>query len=178
MSGGKIEAAGAPERGRGGAEDPGEVEIDLDFLPSTLGYNIRRVNALCNEAAQGALSDFNMSMGEYAALFVIGANPGLAQAQLSAALAMDPSRTVIVLDMLEKRALAERRPSPTDRRSRALYLTEAGEAMTAELRKRTRAVEAKAFASRLTKQEWADLIALLRRLQSGRDEPGVGSCSA
>jgi DNA-binding MarR family transcriptional regulator len=51
---------------------------------------------------------------------------GLSQQALGERLGMFPSRLVAVLDELEGLGLVERRDSPTDRRSYALYLTDAG----------------------------------------------------
>jgi DNA-binding MarR family transcriptional regulator len=59
-------------------------------------------------------------------LRVIKQADGLTQQALCERLGMYPSRLVVVLDELEQRGLVERRDSPTDRRSYALYLTEAG----------------------------------------------------
>lgn len=55
-----------------------------------------------------------------------GANRGLSQSELVAALGIDRSTLVAVIHGLEKRALVKRHPSPTDRRSYALALTDAG----------------------------------------------------
>ena len=44
---------------------------------------------------------------------------------------MPPSRMVALVDELEQRGLVERRPHPSDRRVRALYLTAEGREMLA-----------------------------------------------
>ena len=59
-------------------------------------------------------------------LGVIERADGLSQQALGERLGVFPSRLVGVLDDLEGRGLVERRNSPTDRRSYALYLTEGG----------------------------------------------------
>jgi DNA-binding MarR family transcriptional regulator len=59
-------------------------------------------------------------------LRVIKDADGLSQQALGEKLGMFPSRLVAVLDELERLGLVQRRDSPTDRRSYALYLTEAG----------------------------------------------------
>ena len=70
---------------------------------------------------------------------------------------------VFLTDELEKLGLVERRRNPADRRSHALYLTEAGRAMLARVREVTRAHEAAVTAS-LSDAERDQLTALLRRL--------------
>jgi DNA-binding MarR family transcriptional regulator len=70
---------------------------------------------------------------------------------------------VFLTDELEKLGLVERRRNPADRRSHALYLTEAGTAMLARVGEVTRAHEAAITAS-LTGADRDQLAALLRRL--------------
>ena len=76
---------------------------------------------------------------------------------------LNPTRMVFLTDELEKLGLVERRRNPADRRSHALYLTEAGRAMLARVREVTRAHEAAVTAS-LSDAERDQLTALLRRL--------------
>src|SRR5579871_718511 len=59
-------------------------------------------------------------------LVVICQWDGLSQQALGEKLGVFPSRLVQLLDDLEKRGLVERRDNPADRRSYALYLTDAG----------------------------------------------------
>src|ERR1700760_1411300 len=59
-------------------------------------------------------------------LRVIRQADGLSQQALGEKLGMFPSRLVGVLDELERRGLVERRDNPSDRRSYALHLTDAG----------------------------------------------------
>jgi DNA-binding MarR family transcriptional regulator len=59
-------------------------------------------------------------------LRAISASAGQSQQALSATLGILPSRLVLLVDELEERGLVERRASPTDRRTHALYLTARG----------------------------------------------------
>ncbi len=59
-------------------------------------------------------------------LRIVARDDGLSQQALGERLGMFPSRLVGMLDDLEARGLIERRDNPSDRRSYALYLTEAG----------------------------------------------------
>jgi DNA-binding MarR family transcriptional regulator len=76
---------------------------------------------------------------------------------------VNPTRMVFLTDELEKLGLVERRRNPADRRSHALYLTEAGTAMLARVREVIRAHEA-AITAGLSDAERDQLTALLRRL--------------
>jgi DNA-binding MarR family transcriptional regulator len=57
---------------------------------------------------------------------LIAESGGISQRRLGEMLGVFPSRMVVLVDELEKRKLVERRDEPTDRRSYALHLTEAG----------------------------------------------------
>ena len=54
------------------------------------------------------------------------------QIRLAERCAMDKTTMVVTVDELERLGLAERRPSPTDRRARIIAVTEAGAAKVAE----------------------------------------------
>ncbi len=73
------------------------------------------------------LSVIDIRPAQYSVLIVIGANPGLSQAELADKLAIERARLVHMLDHLQKRGLIERLPSPTDRRTHALQLTREGQ---------------------------------------------------
>lgn len=53
------------------------------------------------------------------------------QKQLADLCALDKTTMVVTMDALEQAGLAERRPSPTDRRARIIGVTEAGESVVA-----------------------------------------------
>ena len=62
----------------------------------------------------------------------MGAAEGQSQQAIGERLRIPASRMVAFIDSLEARGLLERRPHPTDRRARALHLTEDGRALLAE----------------------------------------------
>jgi MarR family transcriptional regulator, transcriptional regulator for hemolysin len=53
------------------------------------------------------------------------------QGQLAELTALDKTTMVVTLDELEAKGLAERRPSPTDRRARVIAVTDAGRELVA-----------------------------------------------
>jgi len=73
------------------------------------------------------LAAIQIRPAQFSVLVVIGANAGLSQSDLSQALGIERARLVRLLDRLERRGLTERRPSPSDRRSHALFLTREGQ---------------------------------------------------
>ena len=90
-------------------------------------------------------------------------NNGRSQQAIAELMGVNPTRMVFLTDELEELGLVERRRNPADRRSHALYLTEAGTAMLARVREVTRAHEA-AVTAGLNEAERDQLTALLRRL--------------
>src|SRR5260370_37217124 len=64
-------------------------------------------------------------------LIRLAENDGRSQQAIAELMGVNPTRMVFLTDELEKLGLVERRRNPADRRSHALYLTEAGPAMPA-----------------------------------------------
>jgi DNA-binding MarR family transcriptional regulator len=102
-------------------------------------------------------------------LRVLGQADGLSQQALGGKLGVFPSRLVELLDGLEERGLVERRASPTDRRSHALYLTEKGREMLQQI-DRVAGEHQDALCAALAEPERAQLAELLRRIA---DEQGL-----
>jgi DNA-binding MarR family transcriptional regulator len=101
---------------------------DLGVLGGHLGYFLRRAQVAVFQDFIRTLSEIDIRPAQYSVLVVIGANPGLSQADVSELLGIERARLVRLLDRLEKRGLMRRLASPTDRRSHALRLTAAGRA--------------------------------------------------
>jgi DNA-binding MarR family transcriptional regulator len=122
-------------------------DIDLDVLTTHLGYALRRAQVWVFQDFIRTLSVIDIRPAQYSVLVVIGANPGLSQAELADRLAIERARLVHMLDHLQKRGLTERLPSPTDRRTHALQLTKDGQ----KLLKRAKALAAR-HEARLTEK--------------------------
>jgi DNA-binding MarR family transcriptional regulator len=141
----------------------GTLGLDLDCLPTLLGFNIRR--------AQIALwRDFNRNVAEgyvrpgvFSALLLAHANPGIAQIEIANQLGIDKASVVALIDRMEDAGWMTRRRSTDDRRRQGIYLTPAGIKTCRSLKKEMIDHERK-FVSRYTDQELRTLIALLRRL--------------
>jgi DNA-binding MarR family transcriptional regulator len=112
--------------------------------------------------AQG-LDDLGLRPQQFAVLSVIDADPGLTQQALVDATGIDPSSMVQMLDGLQEAGWAERRPHPSDRRKRAVHLTDAGTAILAQAREAATRVGEEAFAP-LSAHERTQLHGLLRKL--------------
>jgi DNA-binding MarR family transcriptional regulator len=91
--------------------------------------------------------------------------PGLKQSDVAAALGIQRANFVVLFDGLERRGLAQRRPAPNDRRSYALYLTEAGKGARARAKRLEAELEARLDA-RLGPGGRQRLLELLGRLRA------------
>jgi DNA-binding MarR family transcriptional regulator len=132
-------------------------------LDEHFGYVLRRAQLAGFEAFHRATSRQDITPARYTALVIVGANPGLTQSALGAALGTARSGAMMLADWMEKRGLVERRSTPGDARAWGLHLTARGEAQLRELQRRVRANDA-AFAARLTAGERIQLRQLLEKL--------------
>jgi MarR family transcriptional regulator for hemolysin len=89
------------------------------------------------------------------------------QIRLAERCGLDKTTMVVTVDELEKAGLAERRPSPTDRRARIIAVTEAGKALAEEADALIEGVYADVLGS-LPEDERAVFGSALARLVSGR----------
>lgn len=98
----------------------------LGRLGDFVGFRLRRLqNHLSRDFAAAAKRQKPRS-GLFSALALIEANPGISQREMAAEIGLDKSPTVHLVDELESRGLAVRRPAETDRRRHALHITPAG----------------------------------------------------
>ncbi|MEH0295522.1 MarR family winged helix-turn-helix transcriptional regulator [Agrobacterium sp. CCNWLW71] len=116
--------------------DTAARNLDLSYLESTIGYAIRRAQLAVFQDIYRGFGELSITAVQFSVLAVVSDNPGTNQADLAAALGVERPRIVPVLDALEARSLAVRKPAPNDRRHRLLFLTEEGQAMLRELKKR------------------------------------------
>ena len=166
----QSEKQGAARRGKGRATSEraatarvGSSPVQLDHLDRVLGYALRRAQVAVFNDFRRSFAELDIRPTQYAVLAILAEHPGLKQGDVSAALGIKRTNFVAVLDELERRGLARREAVADDRRSRALFLTEEGEALTARMHKMNATHEAR-LASFLGPGEAATLIALLRRL--------------
>lgn len=124
-SGGRISGKGAQTRARASSF------IDYGPLQTSIGYRLRRAQLAVFEGIIEALDEVGLRPGSFSVLLIIGRNPGLKQSEVSAALGIQRTNFVGLIDTLERKDLAVRKPSGSDRRSYALHLTDTGRALVA-----------------------------------------------
>ena len=146
-------------------ESNGEKKDAARFgvLPRLLGYNVRRANVKFFQNFSEIVSGHDVTPGQFGVLAIIDANPGLNQSELGQAMGVDRSTVVDVIDRLEGRGLVVRDPSPKDRRSYALRLSDKGENLLSDLIPMVEKYDRQA-AHRLTDDEVVTLVDLLRRM--------------
>jgi DNA-binding MarR family transcriptional regulator len=143
------EAAGHP--GTGGDE--------------TLADAFRAVARKLRETSLEALAPWDISPSQFRAMRVLNRHGTMRPSDLSEHLHIAPRSATEVVDALESRGLAGRRPDPGDRRATLVELTGHGAAVLDAIRA-ARGTEAERVFSQLTPSDRADLARILRKLQS------------
>jgi MarR family transcriptional regulator, organic hydroperoxide resistance regulator len=114
-------------------EEPDLMFQELDGL---LGYHLRRAQGAMHRDYMAAVAGLDLTQKQTATVWLIQANPGVAQVSVAAALGMDRATMMAVTDRLEDRGLLVRKRSTVDRRRQELYLTPAGQAILRKVKTR------------------------------------------
>jgi len=137
------------------------------------GHQIRRLNQISQAIFRErmAAAGIDLTPVQYAVLATLAGQPDLDQAGLAAEIAYDKVTIGGVIDRMVAKGLVDRRPSPTDRRAKALRLTKDGHAMFEQVRPDVRALQDTILAG-LDREERDCFLDLLARLTNTptRDE--------
>ena len=131
--------------------------------PSGAAFLLAQVGAHAAAKFGERLAELHLVPAHAGIFRILAAAPGMTQQALATALGTLPSRLVSLIDELESRALLERRPHETDRRSHALYLTEAGKSTLQAIGGIARDHQQSLLAA-LSEDEQRQLAALLQRV--------------
>lgn len=129
-------------------------------IPSFLAL---RFHQLCLGILTEVVEPAGLKLHEYGALTVLHGEPGIDQRRFSSILGIDPMSASQLLDRLERMGLVSRRPHPTDRRARALFLTPEGLDLRLRLRPSGLAAQERIL-SPLRPEERPMLIDMLTRI--------------
>jgi DNA-binding MarR family transcriptional regulator len=149
-------------------QPPGIAELDerIPFLLAQLGSYI-------SDDFQHRLAPIGADPRTYAVLVALASDDGQSQRQLSARLGIHRNAMVTVIDNLERRGLAKRRPHPDDRRAVAVTLTVKARRLLPALDEQGRALEDE-ISTPLSSHERDTLRHLLQRIAAGAGLiPGV-----
>jgi DNA-binding MarR family transcriptional regulator len=135
----------------------------LGPLADFIGFHLRLAQEASFQAFARRVRDLDLRPGRFAALALIGWNPGISQTALGRASGRDKSSLTPALDDLARRGFVDRRRSKRDRRSYTLFLTPKGEKLLDELM-----AEATAHDRRLDRvvglKNKAEFVRTLRRI--------------
>ena len=129
-------------------------------LADTIGYRLRVAQLAAYRRFEATLAPYGAAPRYFGLLAIIGQHPGQAQSRLAESISVQRSSLVAIIDRLAAEGLVERRPSATDRRVNAVWLTALGERVLAELTARAEAEEARLTAG-MSPAERAALVRLL-----------------
>lgn len=137
-------------------------------LTDDLGFLLSRASGLVVRATNAALTGDGLRVRQYSVLALAAdAEDGISQRDLAAALGLDPSQVVLLVDELAAAGLVERRLSPNDRRAKLVAATTEGRRLRQRAAERAEAALRERTAV-LTDDDRADLVALLQRLVEGQ----------
>jgi DNA-binding MarR family transcriptional regulator len=139
----------------------GVRDADAD---ESLPEAFRSVARLLREASHEALAPWDITPSAFRALRVLGRYGVMRLSELSERLHIAPRSVTEVVDALESRGLAQRRPDPADRRATLVGLTEHGGSVLAAI-DAARGSEAERVFGRLSAADRAHLARILRILR-------------
>ncbi len=111
------------------AEAPAPAALDFSGLDLLIGYRLRRAQSAVHRDYNVMFEELKLTQKQTGVLWLVTANPGIAQGEIGAALGMDRATMMVLVDRLEDRGLLKRMRSSKDARQRELFATPAGERM-------------------------------------------------
>lgn len=147
-----------------------DIDLDWGLLAHSLGFNLRRLQMRHQDMVQQSLQPWGLTPARFAALTLIGRNPGIKLVQLAQALGVAKSGAMVLVDALEAAGHVHRVPSTQDRRAVLLHLTEQGQREWPRLESAV-LQQAQHLRKALSTEEWATLVNLLRRLHQSEPWP-------
>ena len=147
----------------------GKTDPAKELLFARPGFLVRRLHQIHVAMFMEEFKSENITPVQYGLLTAVAALPGLDQTALGQEVGLDRTTTADVVKRLEERGLLERRPNPSDRRTRHVQLTEQGQTLVAELHvNMSRAQER--MLEPLRPAEKAILMDLMRRLVEANNQ--------
>jgi DNA-binding MarR family transcriptional regulator len=139
-----------------------DQELQLGLHGQRLGFQVRRLHHLLSQRVVDAFAPYGLRPGSLTMMVLISANPGYSQVELSRIGNLDKSAIVTIVDDLEKRGLAIRGRSSSDRRRNSLFLTAQGEKLMKEMHQLAMATE-QPLRDGLSAEEYDQLFELLEK---------------
>ena len=126
----------------------GRAERNRTETGRAFGFLVHDVSRLIKRRFERRARQIGLPITRQQAAVVlnIAGNEGVSQAEVAAWLGVEPIALVRMLDKLHEEGLVERRPHPTDRRVRTLWLTPAARPVVAQILAINKAIREEAFA--------------------------------
>ncbi|SOC19848.1 DNA-binding MarR family transcriptional regulator [Alloalcanivorax xenomutans] len=141
---------------------------------TTVGMSLNDVARMMRRDFDRRAREQGLSRARWQVLWQLSRRQGVHQAALAEAMDLAPISLTRQLDQLEAEGLVERRPDPSDRRRRLLFLTDQAQPALERLRGLAEQTRARAFAG----LEPSDIDTLIRILAAMRanlcDRPDQG----
>lgn len=123
------------------------MDNETSDLHQRIGIRLVGLARRWRQALDARLSSAGLSDATWAPLMHLHElGSGISQSELAAAVGLDGSSLVRLLDILVAQDLIERRPHAVDRRVKLVHLTPAGRRTVASIRKRLRIIESELLA--------------------------------
>jgi DNA-binding MarR family transcriptional regulator len=149
----------------------GKTPLDGDRAPSSVAFLLSQVGILASQRFAGRIAEVGLHPPQFRVMNAIDTSEGCSQQAIAEAIGAPPSRMVAIVDELEEAELVERRPHPSDRRVRCLFLTASGRRKLARGR-RIAAEHEEELMRGLSAADRKMLGAFLRKVV---DQQGIGS---
>jgi DNA-binding MarR family transcriptional regulator len=135
------------------------AEVEVAEFAGQLFFRLWRAS---HTRTAAALQSIGLTPALFAVLNYLQANEGAIQQQIGAAMRIDPSTMVSLVDQLERAGLAKRQPHPQDRRAREVLVTPKGRRTLKRARELAQDVEGDVLQG-LSPAERRQLVTLLRK---------------
>ncbi len=148
----------------------GAQPLDQGILHGLLGRQLRVTHLAVFRTIEDQLAGIGITPQQFGLLVIVDRNPGARQTLIAKARGLDKSTLVPMIDRLERDNLLERRPLATDRRIRAIWITERGR----EVLRQAEPIVQKGddlIRAQLSDAELAELVRLMGKVRKGLGVP-------
>lgn len=102
---------------------------------ANFGYLLKDLGRLYARRFEERAKALQLTLPQCKALGYLARNEGISQTRLAELAELDPMSLVRILDHMEAEGWVERRPDPSDRRARCLYMQDKARAIMQEMRR-------------------------------------------
>lgn len=145
------------------AQDVAAHLLEATGLSQQIGFAMRFAQAAVWADLVAGLAPLALRPVQYSILLMLSQSPGGRQQVIGDALSIKRPNLVTLIDELEARGLVRRSAHPEDRRSHALYLTDAGQRLLADAEDVHQGHQRR-LAAVLTEEERQTLLDMLGKL--------------